>query len=133
MNAPTDSPATPRRAGWMLVLVLMAFIALFQWQRGGRAKPVFCEQNKQPSADTVVMLSASWCGYCARARQMFVDEHIDYCEYDIEKSAEGARRHQASGVRGVPVIFIKDDVVYGFEPAAVMKKLLAYHLVPLKD
>ncbi len=133
MNAPTDTPATPKRAGWVIILLLLVFVALNNWRNGSRAKPVYCEQDKRPTADTVIMLSAVWCGYCARARQLFVDKKIDYCEYDVEKSAEGARRHQASGGRGVPVILIKRDVVFGFERSAVMEKLLANGLVPLTE
>ncbi len=125
-----DKP-TPRRAGWLLLLLAVGFLGITKFAAGGRVKPVFCDADWQPTTNTVVMLSASWCGYCAQARKLFVTQHIDYCEYDIEKSPAGAARHQALGVRGVPVILIKDDLLLGFERGAVLESIAAHRLVPL--
>jgi mycoredoxin len=126
----TDNP-TPRRAGWLLLLVVVGFAAVTKLNGGGRVKPVFCDTERQPTSNTVVMLSASWCGYCAQARKLFVTRHIDYCEYDIETSPTGAARHQALGVRGVPVILIKNDTLLGFERDTVLRSIAAHGLAPL--
>ena len=122
---------TPRRAGWLLLLLVVGLVGIAKLVSGGRVQPVFCANNRQPGTNTVVMLSASWCGYCAQARQLFVTQHIDYCEYDIEKSPVGAARHRALEMRGVPVILIGDEVLVGFERAAVLESIAAHQLAPL--
>lgn len=120
MTPTREAPPAPRLAAW-LALALVAGFGGFSWlTRGAQVPPVFCPETASPAADTVIMLSASWCGYCRRAREFFVRERIDYCEYDIETSATGARRHAAIGARGVPVILVRGQAIVGFSPAAVL-------------
>lgn len=121
----TTAPPTPRRAGWLLLLLLAGIIGITKLTSGGHTQPVFCADDKSPTADTVVMLSASWCGYCAQARKLFVKEGIDYCEYDIEQSAIGAARHRTLGARGVPVILVGNETLLGFDREAVLHALRA--------
>jgi glutaredoxin len=131
MNAVPDSPSTPRRAAWVLLALGAAFVAITKFMSAPHAVPVFCDKDRVPTANTVVMLSASWCGYCARARDLFVEKRIDYCEYDIEQSATGAARHRASGARGVPVILVGSDTLLGYERDAVLERIEAQGLTPL--
>ncbi len=71
----------------------------------------------------VVMYATSWCGYCAQTRAFLAANHVQYQEYDVEKSAEGKQRFEALGGGGVPLLFINDKSIRGYEPAQ-MKKLL---------
>lgn len=125
---PRDVAPAPRRAGWVMAALALGFSAVLYLNRSTRAAPVYCPETRVPADSTVVMLSASWCGYCAAARNLFVKEGIAYCEYDIEQSATGAARHRALGVRGVPVILIRGDMLLGFEPARVLASVRAHGL-----
>lgn len=67
--------------------------------------------------DKVVMYSASWCGYCRKARSYFRAKGIPFMEYDIEKSPAAARRYKEMGASGVPVILYRDKRMNGFSEA----------------
>ena len=70
--------------------------------------------SKRSETKTVVMYSTSWCGYCKKAARHFRKNKIDFTEYDIEKSARGAREYKKLKGRGVPVILIGDQRMNGF-------------------
>ncbi len=65
----------------------------------------------------VVMFSASWCGYCKKARNYFRAKGIPFTEYDIEKSRSAAARHKKMDATGVPVILYGDKRMNGFSEA----------------
>lgn len=87
--------------------------------------PVECEKHVTPDAKTVVMLSASWCGYCRRARAFMQDEGIVHCEYDVETSPRGRREYAAMPVKVVPVIKVGDDTLIGFSREELERSLFA--------
>ncbi len=62
----------------------------------------------------VVMYSASWCGYCTKARNHFKDEGIRFTEYDIEKTAKGKSDYKRLNAKGVPVILVGNKRMNGF-------------------
>ncbi|WP_078120890.1 glutaredoxin domain-containing protein [Thiosocius teredinicola] len=62
----------------------------------------------------VVLYSASWCGYCKKAKQYFRSNNIAFTEYDIEKSAKAKREYDRLGARGVPVILVGKQRMNGF-------------------
>lgn len=66
----------------------------------------------------VIMYSASWCGICKQARQYFRANHIQFTEYDVEKSAKGGREFAKLGGRGVPVILVGKRRMNGFSRSA---------------
>jgi glutaredoxin len=65
----------------------------------------------------VVMLSASWCGSCKKAKQYFRRNGIAFLEYDIEKSSRGKRLYEQLGATGVPVILVGKKRMNGFTEA----------------
>jgi glutaredoxin len=65
----------------------------------------------------VVMLSASWCGTCKKAKQYFRRNGIQFQEYDIEKSSRGKRLYEQLGATGVPVILVGKKRMNGFSEA----------------
>ncbi|MEZ5571513.1 MAG: glutaredoxin family protein [Halioglobus sp.] len=69
------------------------------------------------SEDKVVMYSASWCGYCKRARNYFRTHGIPFTEYDIEKSQTAAARYKELGASGVPIILYGNKRMNGFSEA----------------
>ena len=74
-------------------------------------------------APDVLMLGAAWCSACKDATRFFVKNNINYCEYDMEKNAIGAKLfHEANG-RGVPILFIGEHRIQGFNAATVTRVL----------
>ena len=122
-----QAPSTPRRAAlptYVLVLVLGVWaLTMIATNRTPAAER--CERPLQPDADTVVMLSASWCGYCRAARRFLHSEHIKHCEYDIETDAEGRRRYAALPVQAVPILSLGQDTFIGFEREQLVQALVA--------
>ena len=121
---------TSRRLGAFALLALVAVFAGVEISRSS-VRPVHCDKDLTPGADTVVMLSASWCQYCAAARRYFVREKIEYCEYDVEQDPEGRRRYARMPVKMIPVLTLGHANFIGFEQEEIEKALQARGLRPL--
>ena len=74
-------------------------------------------------APDVLMLGAAWCPACKAATRFFVKNNINYCEYDMEKNAIGAKLFQEVNGRGVPILFIGEHRIQGFNAATVTRVL----------
>ena len=74
-------------------------------------------------APDVLMLGAAWCPACKDATRFFVKNNINYCEYDMEKNAIGAKLFQEVNGRGVPILFIGGHRIQGFNAATVTRAL----------
>lgn len=72
---------------------------------------------------TVVLLSASWCGYCRRARADFLAWGVQFREYDVETSETGRRAYALIGARFVPVLLIGDRQIRGYSSRVVRAAL----------
>lgn len=70
-----------------------------------------------------ILYSTDWCGYCKKTRALLAENNIDYVEYDIEKSAEGAEQHKRLGGNGVPVMLINGKVIKGYDPSGILKAI----------
>ena len=69
-------------------------------------------------SEQVVMYSASWCGYCDKARSYFNSHGVAFSEYDIETSAKGQQDYARLGAHGVPVILVGNQRLNGFSAEA---------------
>ena len=78
--------------------------------------------NMEDTPD-VVMLGTSWCSSCVAAIHFFAANDINYCEYDMETSAIGARLYKEVNGRGVPILFIGQHQIHGFSEATVTRSL----------
>ena len=78
---------------------------------------------KIKDAPDVLMLGAAWCPACKAATRFFVKNNINYCEYDMEKNAIGAKLFQEVNGRGVPILFIGEHRIQGFNAATVTRAL----------
>lgn len=67
----------------------------------------------------IVLYGAVWCPYCEQTRQLLASYNVDYCEYDIERSAEGYRQYEALGGGGVPLLIFKGEVIRGYNESAI--------------
>lgn len=74
--------------------------------------------------DGIVMLTASWCGYCHQLKKSFDAAGVKYAELDVEESREGELAYQALHGHGVPMTVVGQDVVYGYD-APRINELLA--------
>ncbi len=128
----TSNEGTSRtRTWWPLAFAIVAVIALMQFVKAPAVDPIVCDRDVAADAADVVMLSAAWCGYCARARQMFVKDGINYCEYDVELTRTGAQLYAQSGARGVPIIYVGDAAFFGFNRHEIRQALVAEEIVSL--
>ena len=74
-------------------------------------------------ASQVTLYSTSWCGYCAKTRDLLQQAKIPFNEYDIEQSTRAYQQYQQLGGRGVPVVAIGEQVIHGFKPSAMRQAL----------
>jgi glutaredoxin len=116
-----------------LGVILAAWIALNLSMSPSARPPVVCGSDVIPDAGTVVMLSASWCRYCRRARAYMQDEGIVHCEYDVETTPEGRRQFAEMTVKMIPVLKIGEDTLVGFSPDELEHALVANRLADLDE
>lgn len=71
------------------------------------------------STNEVQLFTASWCGFCRRAKAYLAKKQITYTEYDVETPAGMEALVQAGEKgRGVPVLVWQGQKLHGFsEPA----------------
>lgn len=131
MAAEADTTAARGRrfnALWVVLAVVLAWAGLRLLATPPALAPVRCAEDRAVTEDTVVMLSASWCGYCRRARAWMQSEGIAHCEYDVETTTEGRRQFAALPVKVVPVIRVRDDTLFGFNRTEIEQAMVAHGL-----
>ena len=80
-------------------------------------------QTQQPP---ITLYSASWCGYCKKARAFLKKRKLQFTEHDIEKNQnaarELARKAKRAGLQlgGVPVIDVGGRLMKGFDPKRLL-------------
>jgi glutaredoxin len=72
---------------------------------------------------SVVMYATKKCGYCAKARAFFKKYAVSYTEYDIRTDKKALERFKKLNGHGVPLIFIGDKRVAGYQEL-LLKRLL---------
>jgi glutaredoxin len=70
----------------------------------------------KPRMDGVVLFSATWCGYCKKAKAYLAANHIAYQEFDIDTESGHAAFVHAGGKKAVPLLFVDQQPVQGFSP-----------------
>ncbi len=72
----------------------------------------------------VVLYSTTWCGYCAKTREFFAENHIKYTDLDVEKSEQGRKEYERLGGNGVPIVIISREIaIRGYNPEAITDAL----------
>lgn len=131
---PDEAPQRrSRRAHWWLLAVLAVWVTIMIARSPPVVDPLLCDVDVVPRPDTLVMLSASWCGYCRRARAYLHEHGIAHCEYDVELSAEGRRRFASQPVKVVPIIEVAGDTLVGFNRTEIEQTLIAHGLADFGD
>ena len=73
---------------------------------------------------TVEIYSTPTCHFCEAAKNFFNENGVNYTEYNVQEDQEKAREMvERSGQMGVPVIFVGEEMVIGFDEAR-LKELL---------
>jgi glutaredoxin 3 len=73
---------------------------------------------------TVSIYTTSTCHFCQMAKEFFKANNVSYNEYNVgEDDAKRAEMIEKSGQMGVPVIYVGDDMVIGFNEGK-LKELL---------
>ena len=72
----------------------------------------------------VTIYSTPTCHFCQAAKEFFKENDVAYDEYNVATDAEKRQEMvEKSGQMGVPVIFIGEEMIIGFDEARV-KSLL---------
>ncbi|WP_051560236.1 glutaredoxin family protein [Marinobacterium jannaschii] len=118
-----------RLIGWGLGLLLISG-ALFFGRQDLHAfltqRPDFAALHTEP----VIMYGTSWCQFCKQARTFLDSQGIAYYEYDIEASVEGQQQYTVLNGRGTPVFLIGNQVIRGYNPAAILAALTEDESIP---
>ena len=79
------------------------------------------EENTQK---TVVIYSTPTCHFCEATKNFFNENSVEYTEYNVQDDQEKAREMvERSGQMGVPVIFVGDEMVIGFDESRLRELL----------
>lgn len=106
------------------LLLLVGLAGAFLHFRGAAEAPLHADDPRNLTGDDrIVMLAAEWCGYCRKQQQDFERADVRYRVLDID-TPEGDRAMQAIGARGVPVTVIGQDIVRGYDTAALNQRLV---------
>lgn len=64
----------------------------------------------------VIIYSTPTCVYCELAKTFFKEKGIEYTDYDVSTDNEKRQEMvEKSGQMGVPVIFIGEEMIIGFD------------------
>lgn len=105
-----------------VLLLLLGVVVGSVLLRGGDGALHPDDPRHATGHDRIVMLAAEWCGYCRRQQAEFDRAGVRYQRLDIDTDA-GSRALRALGAKGVPVTVIGQDVVRGYDIAALGGKL----------
>lgn len=115
-------PASGGLGKWWVLLLLLGAAFWFGrplWQQRG----IEAENALAAGQPAVVLYATDWCGYCKATRELFESNGISYVEHDIEKSSEALSQHRKLGGNGVPLIVVGDEVIKGYNEAALRQLL----------
>lgn len=63
----------------------------------------------------VVVYSSDTCSYCKMVKEYLNDKGVDFEEKNISQDNEARKELIDAGFMGVPVVYIDDEVVQGFD------------------
>jgi glutaredoxin len=112
-NAENNINRPKRKRGGLFVIVAV-ITGLILFSRHEAVNTIDCSADIIASKPDVIMLGAWWCAYCYQAKRYFQQKGIHYCEYDMENTVEGRRLFEESGGGAVPVLFIGEYTLSGF-------------------
>ena len=110
-----------RTLGILLVVAIAA--AVFRLVDPTPAAALHADDPRLQTGESgIVMLAAEWCGYCRKQQKDFELAGVRYRVLDVDQE-EGQRAASALGTRGVPVTVVGQQVIHGYDTAALDKSL----------
>ena len=72
----------------------------------------------------VVIYSTPTCHFCHMAKDFFSSQNVPFTDYNVATDLEKRKEMvEKSGQMGVPVIFIDDEMMVGFDKHTIAKSL----------
>ncbi len=72
----------------------------------------------------VVIYSTPTCHFCQMSKEFFKTHNVDFTDYDVSTDIKKRQEMvEKSGQMGVPVIFIDDEMIVGFDQQRIMSLL----------
>ncbi len=69
---------------------------------------------------SVIIYTATWCGFCHMAKDYFDKLGVKYTDKDVEHDATAMQEAvEKSGQRGIPVIDIDGKIIVGFNRSEI--------------
>ena len=81
-------------------------------------------------SEPVVLLSASWCGYCRKLRSDLNTWNVPFRELDVETSDAGENAYRLVNARSIPVLLVNAQVQRGYSPHETQRLLKEAGLLP---
>lgn len=63
----------------------------------------------------VVVYTSNTCGYCKMVKEYLQENEVEYSEKNISDDQEARKKLISEGFMSVPIIYIGDEVVKGFD------------------
>ena len=80
--------------------------------------------------EPVVLLSASWCGYCRKLRSDLVEWKVPFRELDVETNVAGENAYRLLNGRSIPVLLVDSHVQRGYSRNETQRLLKNAGLLP---
>ena len=72
----------------------------------------------------VTMYTTPTCHFCHMAKEFLKEKGIEYTDYNVAEDADKRQEMiERSGQMGVPVIFVKDEMLIGFDKSKLSTAL----------
>lgn len=117
----TAAPKQRHLSGLIVILIVFAVLVFINYRPS--VERVHCTDEILSTQPEVIMLGTWWCQYCYQARRYFTEHNINYCEYDIERSAEGEKLYNEINGRAIPVLLVDKYIINGFDEARLEQLL----------
>lgn len=76
------------------------------------------------NVSSIHLYATSWCGYCAKTRNLFQQQGVRYIEYDIEKDGAARARYNELKGRGIPLVEADGRIIRGYNES-LLRQLVA--------
>ena len=73
--------------------------------------------------EEVILYSATWCGYCTKARAHLDDQGVRYELRDVDNDAIARELREKTGRGGVPVLDFSGEILRGYSSDAYEKAI----------
>lgn len=63
----------------------------------------------------IVIYTSNTCGYCHLAKDYLNENKIEFTEKNVSSDPQARKELMSQGFMGVPVIFVDEEVIQGFD------------------